>query len=223
MQVPGLTRSSSSFSFQQTILIMFAFLSLSFLFHFSFSFYSYPSSVMPHNANDTNVGQALTSPGAEDTSQVVEVNAASGTWVLYIEFGHGFSSWSVTEYKTRSADTLDALQFGAVFFIMCQPVYDIRRIVHRYSDSGLLARRWMILRRLLPGKLKDVFGFDMLILCHAEEVGYLLRLLRFVWNFDVTNSYRGLDLSSFEIPIDWFYLLKEANARWRELKFEGRL
>lgn len=78
------------------------------------------------------------------------------------------------------------------------------------------------MRRWCPGTLKDVIGFDIPIVCNAEEVRYLRRLLRFLRNVDVTYEYRCLDLCCFEDPIDGFYSVNGAEAWWRELEFEGR-
>lgn len=56
----------------------------------------------------------------------------------------------------------------------------------------------------------------MLIVCHAKEVFFLRRLLRFMPNVDVLYEYRGPDLCCFEKPIDVIYIVKGADACCRE-------
>lgn len=60
----------------------------------------------------------------------------------------------------------------------------------------------------------------MAILRHAKELGHLFCSLRLVRIVHDMSEYRGLDLACFESPIDGFYLVKDADARWRELEFE---
>lgn len=79
-------------------------------------------------------------------------------------------------------------------------------------DIGAWNRRWTFLPRWCPATLKEVFGFDMPIVSHAEEVGNLNRLLSFARNVDVAFMYRGLDLCSFKDPLNGFYLVKGADA-----------
>lgn len=52
-------------------------------------------------------------------------------------------------------------------------------------------------------------------------MNYLRRLLRLVRNVDVASKYRGSDLRCFEDPINWFYLVKDADPLWRELELKG--
>lgn len=68
---------------------------------------------------------------------------------------------------------------------------------------------------------KDVLEFDMPTVRHAEEVPCLRRLQRFVQNVNVTFEYCGLDLCCFENPIKGFYLVKDTDNWWHELKFKS--
>lgn len=80
---------------------------------FFFSIALFP--IMSYNANDANVNPAVPCSGVEETSQIADVNAASNTRMTDIDIGRRVRSWSVAEYKTRHADTLDARWFGAKF------------------------------------------------------------------------------------------------------------
>lgn len=77
------------------------------------------------------------------------------------------------------------------------------------------------MRRWCPATLKDVFRIDIPIVRHAQEVNYLHHLSRLVWLVDVASEYRGLDLFLLEGPIGEFYLVKDADAWWREPKREN--
>lgn len=79
-----------------------------------------------------------------------------------------------------------------------------------------------VLRWWCRGTLKDVFGFDIPIVCHAEEVSYLRWLLRIALKVDAASEYRGLDVCYFEDPIDGFHLDKDADYWGREPEFEER-
>lgn len=68
------------------------------------------------------------------------------------------------------------------------------------------------LAKLVFRKAENLFGFDMAIVCHAEEVCYLCRLLSLVRNVDVTFEQRWFDLCCFEVPIDWFNFVKDNDA-----------
>lgn len=67
-----------------------------------------------------------------------------------------------------------------------------------------------------------MLGFDVPIIRLSEEVGSLLRLLRFVWNVATTFEYRSIDLCCREDPVEGLYYVKDTDAWWRELNFEGR-
>lgn len=115
IQVPVLTRLSFAISSPHTPVFTITILSIFFCHHFFFLLFSYPSSIMSRNRNDTNIGPAVPPSRAEDTSQVVDASAASGTRVGDIDIDRGVRSWSVVEYKTRYVDTIDARRFGAMF------------------------------------------------------------------------------------------------------------
>lgn len=91
---------------------------------------------MSHNANDGNVAPGMPSIRVEDTSQVADANAASGSQVVGIEVDRGVSSWSVAEYKTRYVDSLDARPFGAMFLDGAHSFMFDRRNVRRDTAVG---------------------------------------------------------------------------------------
>lgn len=75
---------------------------------------------------------------------------------------------------------------------------------------------------MVPETLKDVLRFDMLTVRHSKEVRHLCCLLRLMRSVDSTSEYRGLDLCCFEDPLDGFYSVKDTDAWWLKLAFEGR-
>lgn len=85
-----------------------------------------------------------------------------------------------------------------------------RRNVRRDKYIGTWNRRWTLLRRWCLGTLSDVFGINMPISFHVEEVGYLRCLLHFVRIVDVQYENRGLGRCCFLDPIDGFNLVKDA-------------
>lgn len=76
---------------------------------------------MSHNVKNTHVApDAPAAPAApsemsEDTSFIADAISISGTQVVDIEIDRRVASWSVAEYKTRYADTLNAWRFCAMF------------------------------------------------------------------------------------------------------------
>lgn len=78
----------------------------------------------------------------------------------------------------------------------------------------------MLLRRLCPGTMDDVFGFDMPIVSCAEKVEFPRYLPRLVRRVNDMSEYRGLDLSRFKDALDGFYIVKNTDAWSRELKLE---
>lgn len=177
---------------------------------------------MSHNLNDANVSPAMPSPGVVETLEVVDTNAASGTRVAEIEIDCVVSSCSVPKYKKCYRDKLDARRFGATFSDEAITFMFDRRNVRRDTDVGAWNWQWTHLRRWCSGTLRDGFGFDMVIVCHAKEVSYLRRLLRLVRNVEVMSEYRRLDLCCIVDPMDECYLVMVSDARWRKLEFKGR-
>lgn len=112
----------------------------------------------------------------------------------------------------RYADTLNARQFGAMISDGANLFMLDRRNVRSYSDIEAWNRHLTLLRRCCLATLRDMFGFDIPLVRHAEEAGYLDRFLRLGRNVDVTSKYRGLDLCCFKDPIVGFYLVKDADA-----------
>lgn len=60
--------------------------------------------------------------------------------------------------------------------------------------------------------LKDVSAFDVSILRHAEDVNYLLHLIRLVQKLDVAPEYPGPDLFCFVYLTDALHLFKNTHA-----------
>lgn len=162
----------------------------------------------------------MPSSGVEETSIVVDANAASSTRVFDIEINCKLPIWSVAEYKTRYSDSLDSLQFGAIFPDSASPFILAGRNVCSDTNIGAWTWRWIILWIWCSRTLRDVLGFDMPIVRHAEVVGYLHRLLRFVRNVNVTYESRGHEHFCFKDPIDRIYLLKNADAKWCALELK---
>lgn len=189
-------------------------------FYFVFNTFNFSFKFLNMFAN-ANVDPVLPSSKVEDTLRAADVCATGDARATGIEINRGVPGWSVIEYKTRYADTLDARRFGAMFLDESNAFMVDRRNVRRDTDIGAWERPSTLLRRWCPGTLKDVFGFDMPIIRHEQKVNYLRCLLRLVRNVSVTFEYRGLDLCCFDTPMDGFYLVKEADTWWRELKFEG--
>lgn len=196
------------------------------LFQLSISlpFYSFPSSVMSNIANDAQVASVAPSSRDENTSQVSDRDSAAGTRVVGIEVDRGFPSWSAAEFMTRNADTLGVQQFRAMFSDGAYLFVFDQRNARCDMDFGTLPRQWKyffcILWRWCQGKLRDVLGFDIATVRHAQEVSRLRCLLRVSRNFDVTSEGLGLDLCCFEDLVDRSYLVTDADAWWSELDVE---
>lgn len=57
-----------------------------------------------------------------------------------------------------------------------------------------------------------MLGSGVPIVCHAEGIDYLRRLLCLVRNFDFRSECRDLDLCGFEDPTDGSCLVRDADA-----------
>lgn len=177
---------------------------------------------MSHSAKHARVDMDAPSLGVERSPQLAAKNVASCTWVADIEIDNGVPSWSFTKYKTPYVDTLTTRLSSTVFSDEENSSMFDHRNVCRDMDIGTYNRRGTLLRRWCSGTSRDVFGFDVSIVRHAEEVGRLRRLLRLVRNVDDRFVYRVLSLCCFKDPIDVFYILKDADALWHDLEFQGR-
>lgn len=128
---------------------------------------------MPHSVNDTHVASATPSERVDDTSHAADTNAVSGAQVVDIEIDRGVQSGSVVEHKTRNADSLDARRFGAMFLDGTHLFMFERWIVRSDTKIDVWVQRQMLLWRWCPSTLKDLFGCDMPIVHHAQELKYL--------------------------------------------------
>lgn len=87
-----------------------------------------------------------------------------------------------------------------------------RQNVRPDTNTGTWTMKQTFLRRVCPGTLKDVLGFEMPIVCHTEEIGYPRRLIQLARNVDVTPEYQCFDLYCIENLLDGFYIVKDADA-----------
>lgn len=77
------------------------------------------------------------------------------------------------------------------------------------------------LRTWISGTKKDVFGFNMPIICHDQAVSYLDFWIRFVRNVTVASKLCERNLCTFEDSNNGFNLLEDADAWLRELECNG--
>lgn len=124
-------------------------LTISFVYTFSFryTFQKIPLSISSYNANDDHVDLAALSTRVKDNVLVADENAVIRTEVCDTEIDRGVPSWSVAEYQTRFADTLDTRWCHAMFSDSTDLFMFDRRNVRRNTNLGALARRWTLLRR----------------------------------------------------------------------------
>lgn len=64
---------------------------------------------------NANVAPAVPSSRVEDTSRAVDVDTTSDSQLTDIKIDRGVQSWSVIEYKTGYAETVDARRCGLTF------------------------------------------------------------------------------------------------------------
>lgn len=91
---------------------------------------------MSNNAKDTRDAPVALSAWVKGTSRVVDTGAAGGTQVVDIKINRGVPSWLVADYKTHYAYSMDAQQFGGMFFDGAISFTFDRRDVSRDMDIG---------------------------------------------------------------------------------------
>lgn len=74
-------------------------------------------------------------------------------------------------------DSLDARRSGAMFLDSAKWFMFDHRNVRRDTDISAWTRRLPLLQRWCLDTMRDMFAFDMPIVRHAEEIGYLRRIL----------------------------------------------
>lgn len=200
------------FSFLHVTVIIFTLRVTSIFFQLLFSFSNFSHSTISHNADDTQAPAAAPSESVEDTSQVANIKVVSGVPVVDIEIDRGVPSWSVAEYKTHYTNILYARWFGVRISDGANAFMFDRQYVRHDTDIGTWTQRGTLVRRWCSDTLEDLSGFDVLIVCHAQEVSYLRRILNFMRNVDFVSVNRGIDIFCFDNPIDGFYLVMDADA-----------
>lgn len=150
--------------------------------------------IISRDASDACDNLAVPSSRVGECSQIADGNATSNARATDTKIDRGVTSRSAAEYKTLYADILDARQLGVRFSDGVNSFIFGRRNVYWDSEIGAWNRRLPFLRKQCPETMKDVLGFNLPIICHVEETGYLRRLLRLVWSIDASFEYRGLAL-----------------------------
>lgn len=117
------------------------YLSVSFVLTFILvTFYGFPYSAMSHNAKIAHVALVAPSARIKINSQIADANTVSGTQTVEIESFCGVPNWSVAQYQTRYAGTLNAQWFRAMFSNSANLCMFDRRNVRRNTDYGAWAR-----------------------------------------------------------------------------------
>lgn len=71
--------------------------------------------IMSLSAKDASGNLVVPSSGVGESSQIADANATTNTLATDVKIGHKDPSWSIAEYMTRYANTLDARRFGTIF------------------------------------------------------------------------------------------------------------